>query len=131
MNYTKKNGMMLIYAIVAITLAGTALFIFTNVANNMAYDSRISYLNACRRNLAASGSAWIRQNRAVIEKENTGRQWNLDIKSLDIPKGYLNITMERENDTESIVTINTNCTRGKMTLQRRYEYQIRHGPGNR
>jgi len=130
MSNTRKNGMMLIYAIVALALAAAALFIFTNVANNMAYDSQISYLNACQRNLAASGAAWIRQNRAVIEKENAGKQWNLDIKSLDIPKGYLNITMERENDTESIVTINTNCTRGKMLLQRRYEYQIMHGSGD-
>ena len=76
MKHTKPIGYVMILTLVMITLAGMALIILNMGAKILLSESKLAYLEACDRNLAASGYAWA--NYMAVHKRDELSRESLD-----------------------------------------------------
>jgi hypothetical protein len=124
MKKIKQNGFVLLLVITAIALVGTASYILADGTNTMLFQSDTAYLQACERNLRASGLAWAKQN---IKNRNQGsfnRMIELDTANLGIRSSSLNVFISISQDKQAEVRINTSCSRAGQTLKRDNRYII-------
>jgi hypothetical protein len=120
----KRNGFVLLFVIMIILLIGIQLSVLAAVANIMSFQSDNAYLQACERNMRASGFAWARHN---IENKTGGilnQTVKLDVSKMDIRGSVLNVTINNPAGKQPEVRINTSCTRGRQTIQRDNKYKI-------
>jgi hypothetical protein len=119
-----RNGFVLLFVIIIIALIGIQLSVLAAVANIISYQSDEAYLEACERNMRASGLAWARHN---IENK-TGNIFNqpvkLDISEMEIRDSFLNVTINTGARKQPEVRINTLCTRGRQIIKRDKKYKI-------
>jgi len=134
MKKIKQNGFVLLLVITAIALVGTATCILAGGTSTMLFQSDTAYLQACERNLTASGLAWAKQN---IKNRNQGSFWaalgfapasnkmiELDTANLDIRGSSLNVFISISQDKQAEVKINASCSRAGRTLKRDNRYII-------
>ena len=124
MKKIRQNGFVLLLVITAIALVGTASYILADGTNTMLFQSDTAYLQACERNLRASGLAWAKQN---IKNRNQGsfnRMIELDTANLGIRSSSLNVFISISQDKQAEVRINTSCSRAGQTLKRDNRYII-------
>jgi len=124
MKKIKQNGFVLLLVITAIALVGTATYVLADGSNTMLFQSDTVYLQACERNLTASGLAWAKQN---IKNRNQGsfnRMIELDTANLGIRSSSLNVFISISQDKQAEVRINTSCSRAGQTLKRDNRYII-------
>ena len=74
MKQTERSGFAIIMAVAAVAMVAAALFVLTGISNSLVFESNLAYLQACNRNLSASGLNWARQNqdkfRDLVIKRN-------------------------------------------------------------
>jgi len=124
MKKIKQNGFVLLLVITAIALVGTASYILADGTNTMLFQSDTAYLQACERNLRASGLAWAKQN---IKNRNQGsfnRTIELDTANLGIRSSSLNIFISIAQDKQAEVQINTSCSRANRTFKHDNRYIV-------
>ena len=124
MKKIRQNGFVLLLVITAIALVGTASYILAGGANTMLFQSDTAYLQACERNLRASGLAWAKQN---IKNRNQGsfnRTIELDTANLGIRGSSLNVFISISQDKQAQVQINTSCNSARQTFKRDNRYII-------
>jgi hypothetical protein len=124
MKKIRQNGFVLLLVIIAIALVGTATCVLAGGANIMLFQSDTVYLQACERNLMASGLAWAKQN---IKNRNQGsfnRMTELDTANLGIRGSSLNIFISISRDKQAEVQINTSCSRARRTFKRDNRYIV-------
>jgi uncharacterized membrane protein len=125
MKNRREKGFILILVVILITLIGFVLSFLTTGANIMLYQSNNNYLQACNRNLAASGLAWAKIN---IQKENRDiidKMIELDVTDMDIRDSNLTVTINIPAENQPEVHISTSCSRGRKTLINDDIYKIR------
>ncbi len=123
-NRKSQNGFVLILVITAIAVIGIEMFALASVANTMQFQSNTAYLQACRRNLTASGLAWARQNIPDKAGESAPQAIKLDTGEMNIRGSDLNLTISRPSQTQAEVLIKTSCSRGRQTLRGESRYEI-------
>ena len=70
MKATGQNGFVMILVIMALAAIGVVMFVLTDDANTMIFESDTAYLRATQRNLTASALAWARHvHLALVEGE--------------------------------------------------------------
>jgi hypothetical protein len=124
MKKIRQNGFVLLLVITAIALVGTASYILAGGANTMLFQSDTVYLQACERNLRASGLAWAKQN---IKNRNQGsfnRTIELDTANLGIRGSSLNVFISISQDKQAEVRINTSCSRASRTFKHDNRYIV-------
>jgi len=124
MKKIRQNGFVLLLVITAIALVGTASYILAGGANTMLFQSDTVYLQACERNLRASGLAWAKQN---IKNRNQGSfnmTIELDTANLGIRSSSLNIFISIAQDKQAEVQINTSCSRASRTFKHDNRYIV-------
>ena len=124
MKKIKQNGFVLLLVITAIALVGTASYILADGTNTMLFQSDTAYLQACERNLRASGLAWAKQN---IKNRNQGsfnKMIELDTANLGIRDSSLSVFISISQDKQAEVRINTSCSRARQTFKRDNRYII-------
>jgi hypothetical protein len=124
MKKIRQNGFVLLLVIMAIALVGTATCVLAGGANIMLFQSDTVYLQACERNLMASGLAWAKQN---IKNRNQGsfnKMVELDTANLGIRGSSLNVFISISRDKQAEVQINTSCSRARRTFKRDNRYMI-------
>ncbi len=124
MKKQKHKGFILIVVIMIMATMGLEMYILADIANTMLLQSNTAYLEACQRNLTASGIAWAKQNIQNITGENAQNEVQLDVKELDIKGSELKLKLS-SNDKEPEVQISTTCSRGRQTLKSSVKYRIR------
>lgn len=124
MENKRKNGFVLILVIMAIALIGLEMFVLTGVSNTMLFQSNTAYLQACERNLVASGLAWAKQQIKSQSKENLDRTIRLDVTETDIRGSTLAVFIRIPTDKEPEVQINASCSRARRTLRHDDKYRI-------
>ena len=102
------------------------MFVLANGANTMLFESDTAYLDACKRNLVASGLAWAGRN---IKNESSpprriNRTIELDTADMSIRGSTLSVTIDIPRDKKAEVQINTSCSRGRRTLRHKDKYRI-------
>ena len=123
---TRQNGFVLILVIMAVAAIGAEMFILTDIAKTMLFESNTAYLEACSRNLAASGLAWAERNSKNETKEIVDKTIKLDVTNMDIRGAALSVIIGTPRDKEVEVQINTFCNRGRRTLSRSGKYRTEH-----
>jgi hypothetical protein len=124
MKRRRQQGFVLILIIMAIIVFGIELFALSGIANTMQFESNAAYLNACRRNLLASGLAWARENGGDKSGEVFDTTVQLDVKKMNIRGSVLDVTIRRTSDGRAEVQIDTSCSRGRRTLKGAGKYGI-------
>jgi len=125
MKNRKEKGFILVLVIILITLIGFIMSFLTCGANIMVYQSNNTYLQACERNLVASGLAWAKIN---IQKENRDiidKMIELDVTDMNIRDSNLTVTIKIPAENLPEVHIGTSCSRGRKTLTNDDIYKIR------
>jgi hypothetical protein len=124
MKKIRQNGFVLVLVIIAIALVGTATYVLAGGTNTMLFQSDTVYLQACERNLRASGLAWAKQN---IKNRNQGsfnRMIELDTANLGIRGSSLNVFISISQDKQAEVQINTSCSRASRTFKHDNRYIV-------
>lgn len=124
MKKIRQNGFVLLLVITAIAMVGTATYVLAGGSNTMLFQSDTVYLQACERNLTASGLAWAKQN---IKNRNQGsfnRMIELDTANLNIRGSRLNLFISISRNKQAEVQINTSCSRARRTFRRDNRYII-------
>jgi hypothetical protein len=124
MKKIRQNGFVLVLVIIAIALVGTATYVLAGGTNTMLFQSDTVYLQACERNLRASGLAWAKQN---IKNRNQGsfnRMIELDTANLGIRDSSLNVFISISQDKQAEVQINTSCSRASRTFKHDNRYIV-------
>ncbi|NIS51687.1 MAG: DUF3827 domain-containing protein [Phycisphaerae bacterium] len=124
MKNPRQNGFILIFVIVAIALIGVMMTVLTTSANKIMFQSDTAYLQACERNLVASGMAWAKRNIKNESKVNFKRTVELDVTSMSISDATLSVNIATPKDNETEVQINTSCSRIRRTLRHDEKYRI-------
>ncbi len=114
MKKIKQNGFVLILVIVLIAVVGLEMFVLADGSNTMLFQSNTAYLQACERNLIASGLAWAERD-IKDESEISGKTIELDITNMNIRSSTLSVTISAPADKEKEVQINTSCSRARQT----------------
>ena len=124
MKQLRQNGFVLILVITAIAAVGAEMFVLTGGANTMLFQSDTAYLQAVKRNLAASGLAWTERNIKNESKEIFNRTIELNVSSMDIRNSTLTVTIGIPRDKGAEVQINTSCSRGRQTIRHKGKYRV-------
>jgi len=124
MKEPRQNGFVMILVIMAIAIIGIEMFALAGVANTMQFQSNTAYLQACERNLLASGLAWAKHNVRNKSGNTFDKTIQLDVSEMNIRSSALDVTISIAPDEEAEVQINTSCTRGRQTLRGAGTYGI-------
>jgi len=114
----------LILVITAIALIGTQMFVLTGNSNIIMFQSDTAYLQACNRNLVASGLAWAEHNTKSRNQEIFDKPINLDITDMNIRRSALSVTINIAKNKETDVQIDSSVSRGRRTLRHNKKYRI-------
>lgn len=124
MKNERKNGFVLVLVILAMAIIGATMLVLSAGANTMVFQSNTAYLQACQRNLVASGLAWAKQQIKSQSKENLDRTIRLDVTETDIRGSTLAVLIRIPTDKEPEVQINASCSRARRTLRHDDKYRI-------
>lgn len=124
MKNKRKNGFVLVLVILAMAIIGATMLVLTAGANTMVFQSNTAYLQACQRNLVASGLAWAKQQIKSQSKENLDKTIRLDVTETDIRGSTLAVFIRIPTDKEPEVQINASCSRARRTLRHDDKYRI-------
>ena len=108
-----RRGYTLLFAVVAISLAGLAILLLARAGTNLTFEGNRMYREACVRNLLASGKAWAQAQiaRGGVEAERTVE---LDAAALGVTGGTLKVTAVPAGE----IRIEAMCRRGGQTLRK-------------
>ena len=62
MKNSRRKGVALILAIIAMAIIGLEMHVLSSGSSTMLFQSDRAYLEACKRNLITSGLAWAKRN---------------------------------------------------------------------
>ena len=113
MNGTTRTGFAMLYVLAAIALVGGAVYLLTDACGTMAFETRQMYVDACARNLTASGLAWARHSKVHSPGADVPAR-SLDTEPLAVPDAGLDVTIRGADASVSI-----SCRRGRHIVTRR------------
>jgi hypothetical protein len=125
MKNSRRKGVALILAIVAMAIIGLEMHVLTSGANTMLFQSDRAYLEACKRNLITSGLAWAKRNIQNNNTETFNKSTELDVVNLNISDSSLIITISTPTNKEPQAQINVSCSRSRRTVKSDEKYKIR------
>ena len=124
MKNSRRKGVALILAIIAMAIIGFEMHVLTSGANTMLFQSDRAYLEACIRNLITSGLAWAKRNIQNNSTENYEKNIELDVVKLNIKDSSLIVNINVPINQEPQAQINVSCSRSRRTLKSDQKYQI-------
>ena len=125
---TKLNGFVMILVITMIALIGVVMFVLTEDAKTLMFQSDTAYLEAVERNLAASGLAWAKKNVKNEKKKIFNKTINLNISDMNIRNANLSIAIGSAENNKVEVELNTSCSRARRTFRHHEKYKINTSP---
>ena len=117
---TRRKGFVMILVITMIALIGIVMFVLTEDAKTIMFQSDTAYLEAVERNLTASGLAWAKKN----AKKESGKTINLDISDMNIRNANLSIAIGTAENDKVEVELNSSCSRARRTIKGHDKYKI-------
>jgi hypothetical protein len=122
---TGRKGFVMILVIIMIALIGVVMFVLTDDANTMIFQSDIAYLEAVERNLVTSGLAWAKENVKDETKEMLSKTVKLDITDMNIRNATLSVVIGTVENDEIELDLSTSCSRGRQTFKHHDKYTIK------
>ena len=128
MKRRRENGFVMLLIIGALALIAVEIFVLTAGSNTILFQANDAYLEACERNLIASGLAWAQRSIKSKGVETLDKSIELDISDMNIRGSALHITIGPLEKRQAQVQVITSCRRGRQRLQHSGRYRISHGP---
>ncbi len=119
MKNSRQKGFVMIFIITLLALIAAEVYVLAGGANVIMFQANNAYLRACERNLAASAAAWAEKNQ---NKKNLPGRIELDIKSMDIPRAKLDVSIKKPQNKKTAIEINTSVSYGRNTIRRHYKF---------
>jgi hypothetical protein len=120
----KLNGFVMILVITMIALIGVVMFVLTEDAKTIMFQSDTAYLEAVERNLAASGLAWAKKNVKNEKKKIFNKTINLNISDMNIRNANLSIAIGSAENNKVEVELTSSCGRARRTFSHHDKYKI-------
>lgn len=124
MKKIRQNGFVSVLVITTIALIGVEILVLTAGSNAILFQSNAAYLDACERNLVASGLAWVEQNVKNENIKSFNETVELNTADMNIRKSTLSVTIARPADKQAEVQINASYGWGRQILKLNDKYQI-------
>jgi len=125
MKKVRQNGFVMLFVITVLALISAVTYVLAGGANIMLFQSDTAYLEACERDLIASGLSWAKWNIRDESKELFDKTVKLDVTNMNIRNAALNASIGVPIDNEIEVRISTSCSRGRRTFRSSDTYRIR------
>jgi hypothetical protein len=110
-----RKGFVLLIVMMILGMMGVEMFVLSSVSNKITFQTSRAYLEAVEQNLVSSGLAWAKHNMA---KE--AEKIELDTADIAPQNAQLIVTAGKQ----SLVTINTSCSRSGQNLRHNKSYYI-------
>jgi len=118
------KGFVLILVVMLIALIGIIVSLLTEASNTMLFQANKTYIQACERNIIASGLAWSKINIKKDSRDITDKTIELDVTEMNIRGSSLAVNLSSQAETRPQVRIRTSCSRGRQTLTDDRTYTI-------
>ena len=125
MKKVRQNGFVMLFVITVLALISAVTYVLASGANIMLFQSDTAYLEACERNLMASGLSWAKCNIRAESRELFDKAVKLDVTNMNIRDAALSVTIGVPKDNEIEFQINVSCSRGRRTFRSSDTYRIR------
>lgn len=106
----KRQGYALVTVVLILALIGAAMLLLADASDSLSFTSHQAQVQACKRNLTASGLAWLDRNAAQSGQE-LAKGIELDAK--DLLGRQLKVALTPEGKYE----ITTESRSGRMTVK--------------
>ena len=124
---SRRGGAILLYVLVILALVGGAAMILAATCGEMAFESREAYVEACGRDLVASGLAWA-EHHAATQEGPLATEKTLDVAELAAPRGAVAVTIRRVAGRKAEAVVHATCRRGRRLLDRRDTCELPDSP---
>lgn len=124
MRKRNNKGFLLTFAIVALALMGTVLFVLAGGGNAMLFHADTAWLQAVERDLVASGLAWARANISAHGDAAARELVTLGTEAFDAPNAGLTVQIIQVQADHATVRIATSCSKGRRTLTASRDYTL-------
>jgi hypothetical protein len=121
----RRGGFVLILVVTAIAVMGTMMFALTGLSNTMLFESDTAYLEACERDLAASGLAWAKWDIRSRRREVSEAAIELDVADMGIDGASLSVTVGVPMGQGAEVQVKSQCSCRRRILRRSEKYRIK------
>ena len=112
----KNNGFVLVLVIAIMAMLTASLALATMATNRISYATNREYMQACNRNLLASGTAWVRHNGARLAQEHQSREFPLNTDRMAAPGGQITVAVTEIKDGVR-VELNSFCKRRRVVCR--------------
>ena len=137
----RRRGFVLVYVIGIISLVGLAMVILTAIFRTVSYDTNITYLECCRRDLQASGMAWAMYNADNLKQQTAPEKAEsaddeaakasqglvtvtLDVAKMEEPAESLGITASKLDDLHLKIHLDAHLAKGRLSRHGKSNYII-------
>jgi hypothetical protein len=124
MKHRKHNGFVLMFVITTLVLMGAMLAVLGSMSHTFVFETNTAYLEACSRNLSASGLAWAKY--ATKNKSSTLSDGRipLDVNDMKIPHAALSLDISAGQDGMKEITAHTSVSRNGRRCRNDTTYRI-------
>jgi hypothetical protein len=91
MNRKKHNGFVLIFVITTLVLMGAMIALLGSMSQKFVFETNQAYLEACSRNLSASGLAWAKYALKNKNQSLSIGRIPLDVNDMKMPHATLSL----------------------------------------
>lgn len=123
MNCKKQNGFALIVVIMTLSLMGAMLVVLGNMSRTFVFETNTAYLEACSRNLSASGLAWAKYH-VKNQRGFTDGRIPLDVNDMKIPHATLHLDIVPPATGKKQVSISTSVSRGRQHIHKKSIFNL-------
>ncbi len=111
MTRARRQGYTILMVLAILAMVGASLVVLADMTDSLSLESQKAYAAACKRNLTASGLAWLAHNRQQFSREDLAKGVDLDVKSLR--QGQLRVGLLEGGQCR----ITTECRSGRLVVK--------------
>jgi hypothetical protein len=124
MKRKKNNGFVLMFVITTLVLMVAMIAVLGNMSRAFVLETNTTYLEACSRNLSASGLAWAKY--AIKNKNPTLSDGRipLDVNDMKMPHATLSLDIHASHAGKEEVTVHTSVSRNNQRQRKETMYLV-------
>jgi len=120
----KRKGFILAFIIIILPLIGAEMFVLGRGSYLIMFQADHAFLQASEKNLINSGLAWAQKNAQSENVDIFNKITELPIPLVNCSSTTLRVTVEKSDNAQPPVKLESSCTRGRQTFNHRKTYLL-------
>ena len=112
------------FVITTLVLMGAMLAVLGHMSKTFVFETNQAYLEACSRNLSASGLAWTKYAIQNKSQNLSGGRIPLDVNDMKMPHATLSLDISAGHNGKKEVTVHTSVSRNSQRQRKDTMYLI-------